>query len=104
MDFFFLLFFFFWCPVVPVHVELVNILLFPTVSVHYYSLPTGKTTKYSTFFLLHGGGAFLWSAEQSKKSRTEKKAWPVAPVAQRYHVTSDTLGREFDPGKRDFSH
>ena len=21
-----------------------------------------------------------------------------------YHVTSDTLGREFDPGKRDFSH
>ena len=26
----------------------------------------------------------------------------VAPVAQRYHVTSDTLGREFDPGKRDF--
>ena len=23
---------------------------------------------------------------------------PVAPVAQRYHVTSDTLGREFDPG------
>ena len=30
--------------------------------------------------------------------------WPVAPVAQRYHVTSDTLGREFDPGKRDFPH
>ena len=29
---------------------------------------------------------------------------PVAPVAQRYYVTSDTLGREFDPGKRDFSH
>ena len=28
---------------------------------------------------------------------------PVAPVAQRYNVTSDTLGREFDPGKRDFS-
>ena len=28
----------------------------------------------------------------------------VAPVAQRYHVTSDTLGREFDPDKRDFSH
>ena len=28
----------------------------------------------------------------------------VAPVAQRYYVTSDTLGREFDPGKRDFSH
>ena len=27
-----------------------------------------------------------------------------APVAQRHHVTSDTLGREFDPGKRDFSH
>ena len=26
------------------------------------------------------------------------------PVAQKYHVTSDTLGREFDPGKRDFSH
>ena len=23
----------------------------------------------------------------------------IAPVAQRYHVTSDTLGREFDPGK-----
>ena len=29
---------------------------------------------------------------------------PVAPAAQRYHVTSDTLGREFNPGKRDFSH
>ena len=29
---------------------------------------------------------------------------PVAPVTQRYHVTSDTLEREFDPGKRDFSH
>ena len=29
---------------------------------------------------------------------------PVAPVAQRYNVTSDTLGREFDPGKRVFSH
>ena len=29
---------------------------------------------------------------------------PVALVAQRYHVTSDTLGREFDPGKQDFSH
>ena len=25
-----------------------------------------------------------------------------APVAQRHHVTSGTLGREFDPGKRDF--
>ena len=35
----------------------------------------------------------------------EKKYFePVAPVAQRYHVTSDTLGRELDPGKRDFSH
>ena len=32
------------------------------------------------------------------------KSIPVAPVAQRYHVTSDTLGREFDPGKRDFSY
>ena len=30
---------------------------------------------------------------------------PVAAVAQRYHVvTSDTLGREVGPGKRDFSH
>ena len=29
-------------------------------------------------------------------------AQPVAPVAQRYHVTSDTLGREFDPGKTGF--
>ena len=29
---------------------------------------------------------------------------PVAPVAQRYHATSDTLGREFNPGKRDFFH
>ena len=28
---------------------------------------------------------------------------PVAPVAQRY-PSSDTLGREFDTGKRDFSH
>ena len=34
----------------------------------------------------------------------EPTVLPVAPVAQRYHVTSDTLGREFDPGKRDFSH
>ena len=25
-------------------------------------------------------------------------------VAQGYHVTSETLGHEFDPGKRDFSH
>ena len=25
-------------------------------------------------------------------------------IAQRYHVTSDTLGREFDPGKRDYPH
>ena len=35
-----------------------------------------------------------------------RHAWPksLVPVAQRYHVTSDTLGREFDPGKRDFSH
>ena len=31
-------------------------------------------------------------------------AWLTTPVAQRCHVTSDTLGREFDPGKRDFSH
>ena len=29
---------------------------------------------------------------------------PVAPVAQRHHVTSDTFEREFDSGKRDFSH
>ena len=29
-------------------------------------------------------------------------AQPVVAVAQRYRVTSDTLGREFDPGKRDF--
>ena len=28
----------------------------------------------------------------------------IFPVAQRCLVTSDTLGREFDPGKRDFSH
>ena len=33
-----------------------------------------------------------------------RSKWPVAPVAQRYHVTSDTLEREFDPGRRDFSH
>ena len=32
------------------------------------------------------------------------KCWWYCQVAQRYHVTSDTLGREFDPGKRDFSH
>ena len=31
-------------------------------------------------------------------NNTEPKE-PVASVAQRYHVTSDTLGREFDPGK-----
>ena len=31
-------------------------------------------------------------------------AQPVTPVAQRYHVTSDTLRREFDPGEHDFSH
>ena len=39
---------------------------------------------------------------QKKYEKNERT--PVAPVAQRYHVTSDTLGREFDPGKRDFSH
>ena len=38
------------------------------------------------------------------KSLNIKALQPVAPVAQRYHVTSDTLGREFDPGKRDFPH
>ena len=38
------------------------------------------------------------------KKRISVAIVPVAPVAQRYHVTSDTLGREFDPGKRDFSH
>ena len=37
-------------------------------------------------------------------TRVNSTVLPVAPVAQRYHVTSDTLGREFDPGKRDFSH
>ena len=26
------------------------------------------------------------------------------PGSSEVHVTSDTLGREFDPGKRDFSH
>ena len=36
--------------------------------------------------------------------RPRNTTGPVAPVAQRYHVTSDTLEREFDPGKRDFSH
>ena len=35
-------------------------------------------------------------------SRMYRALKPVAPVAQRYHVTSDTLGREFDPAKRDF--
>ena len=38
------------------------------------------------------------------KKRISVAIVPVAPVAQRYHVTSDTLGREFDPGKRYFSH
>ena len=28
----------------------------------------------------------------------------IQHIAQRCHVTSDTLGREFDPGKRVFSH
>ena len=45
-----------------------------------------------------GKGSESFSREKSRH------ATPVAPVAQRYHVTSDTLGREFDPGKRDFSH
>ena len=33
----------------------------------------------------------------------EYRDFKLAPVAQRYRITSDTLGREFDPGKRDFS-
>ena len=41
---------------------------------------------------------------RSDFSLKNKRHKPVAPVAQRYHVTSDTLGREFDPVKRDFSH
>ena len=36
------------------------------------------------------------------KKSMQKNVPAVAPVAQKYHVTSDTLGREFDPGKRDF--
>ena len=45
-----------------------------------------------------------------QKTKTYKKVTiirskkPVSPVAQRYLVTLDTLGREFDLGKRDFSH
>ena len=35
-------------------------------------------------------------------STSDEEFRHVAPVAQRYHVTSDTLGREFDPDKRDF--
>ena len=41
---------------------------------------------------------------ESRRSDVYYVCMPVAPVAQRYHVSSDTLGREFDPGKRDFSH
>ena len=49
-----------------------------------------------------GARAFVHRETYTKK--LEDRAFEVAPVAQRYHVTSDTLGREFDPGKRDFSH
>ena len=44
------------------------------------------------------------AAELGRNFVSKHQIQPVAPVAQRYHVTSDTLGREFDPGKRDFSH
>ena len=45
-----------------------------------------------------------FSLDTVDKGLNIKASQPVAPVAQRYHVTSDALGREFDPGKRDFPH
>ena len=51
--------------------------------------------------------------EKRKGQMTDKRVlqtmhrsryYKFAPVAQGYHVTSDALGRQFDPGKRDFSH
>ena len=62
----------------------------------------------------HNAGADTWRDKDKKQlgcyNQTDEYILlygtngPVAPVAQRYHETSDTLGREFGPGKRDFSH
>ena len=76
-----------------------------------YNVGEEPTVILYTYINRHAG-----TLEKSSKNKTEAMEYtithgsnnillvPVAPVAQRYHVTSDTLGREFDPGKRDFSH
>ena len=63
------------------------------------------------FWGVYQGCTGLWTAGYWLTRRLPQLHEPrylnfqsVAPVAQRYHVTSDTLGREFDPGKWDFSH
>ena len=65
-----------------------------------------KRQSYPTFFI----NRFINSAEAGRSRSIEEDddieiqlAGP-SPRQLRYHVTSDTLGREFDPGKRDFSH
>ena len=76
----------------------------------FYLKATGLTLKARVLFLFLRG-AFVIACIVSSSPRKGLVSFvqlavvlPVAPVAQRYHVTSDTLGREFDPGKRDFSH
>ena len=67
----------------------------------------GYNTNMTLFWPINSGSDKQVESSLSKnvvKSRMLPMINPFGPVAQRYHVTSDTLGREFDPGKRDFSH
>ena len=70
----------------------------------------GCTSRGHTGFFIHLPSAvraliFLARRIQQFLSLVDREVeFCVAPVAQRYHVTSDTLERECDPGKRDFSH
>ena len=72
-----------------------------------YNIGEKPTVILYTYINRHAGTQEKQRRQNStsiKYDRNNILLQPVAPVAQRYHVTSDTLGREFDPGKRDFSH
>ena len=64
--------------------------------------PSSKVCMVMTLLMIQQSSSsmYVWSSHTRYKA---EYGYPVAPVAQRYHVTSDTLGREFDAGKRDFS-